>query len=798
MNSSLTSSRLADFLLEWDRDPVKGVIDLFGAKPTKQQKKLILATWKPYCRVAVSSCTGAGKFLCNYEKIHTPTGLKEIGSFKVGDSVNNTYSGSSKVTGVYPQGLQHIYRVHFNNGTHVDSGLEHLWTVSSYHQHTSFVTLSLEQILDRGIYVDTEVTPRSPKGKRLKYYLPSIEPVYKESQDVPVNPYAMGVWLGDGTRCYGTVTNVDKEVWDNLGYDIGTSQGQTKTVLGLITDLKKVDGVIHTCGSHDKYIPRIYLENSIENRLELLRGLMDTDGTVDKSGRLTYYTTSKQLSEDFIYLLRSLGGTTKGATIKKTTHSDCYCIQFQFNKDIRLFKIERKECRRSTKVNTSRVYIESVEYIGEHEATCIEVDSKDRLYICENFIPTHNTTTLAWLTFLLLLTQEDCRILVTSPSSQQLQRVYYAELMKWKGKMPRPIADLFDITRERVQLTMHSRVQIANLVTASADNKESLQGGHSTNYIILADEASGIDESTFDVLQRTLSTGNGGRFVMTSNPTRSSGRFYEVFHRDDNTVWNTMYFTAFDCPHISKEWIKEVIEQYGEDSDQYRIGVLGEFPRATDTQFISSLIVDNAMANQMEPKSYSEYPVKIGADIARFGDDETVFVARQGPRILNVMRIKKQDTQEVSGHLLDYFNRWRGIIVYIDAIGIGAGVYDRCKALGMPVKAVISSNKSSKPLEYFNVRSQLWGEMKNWLMTGASLPYMPDLRDQLVGMTYGYNQKMQLMLTSKKDLKKKGMASPDIADAVALTFGDEAYAQYSTTMGKAKARKVISSSFYYV
>lgn len=407
------------------------------------------------------------------------------------------------------------------------------------------------------------------------------------------------------------------------------------------------------------------------------------------------------------------------------------------------------------------------------------------------------TTTLAWLTFLLLLTQPDCRILVTSPSSQQLQRVYYAELKKWQGKMPRAISSLFEITRERVQLTMDTRVQIANLVTASADNKESLQGGHSENYIILADEASGIDDMTFDVLQRTLSTGNGGRFVMTSNPTRSSGRFYETFHRDGQSTWTTMYFSAFDCPHVSKDWIKEVIEQYGEDSDQYRIGVLGEFPRATDTQFVSSLLVDNAMGNIMEPRFYAEYPVIVGADIARFGDDETVFVARQGPRLLNVTRLKNQDTQEVAGALLEYQNKWRGTVVYVDSIGIGAGVFDRCKVLKMPVRSVVSSNKSSKPLEYFNVRSQLWGEMRNWLMTGASLPYMPDLRAQLVGMTYGYNQKMQLLLTSKKDLKKSGQVSPDIADAIALTFGGEAYA---TMQGftRARPRQVVQSNHFYV
>jgi hypothetical protein len=111
MNKSET---LAEFLFRWSQDPIAGVRELFGVEPTNQQKGLIMEVWKPYCRVAVSSCTGAGKFLCNYEKIHTPEGLKKIGDFKIGDSICNTYSGESKVTGVYPQGKQHIYRVYFN------------------------------------------------------------------------------------------------------------------------------------------------------------------------------------------------------------------------------------------------------------------------------------------------------------------------------------------------------------------------------------------------------------------------------------------------------------------------------------------------------------------------------------------------------------------------------------------------------------------------------------------------------------------------------------------------------------
>lgn len=404
------------------------------------------------------------------------------------------------------------------------------------------------------------------------------------------------------------------------------------------------------------------------------------------------------------------------------------------------------------------------------------------------------TTALSWLTYLYLLTQDDCRILVTSPSFQQLTRVYHAEMLKWRGKMDTKIGRMFEITRERVTMTSDKKVQVANLVTASADNKESLQGGHAGNYVILADEASGIEEATFDVLLRTLSTGTGGRFILTSNPTRSVGRFYDIFHKD-LPGWDKHFFEAFDCPHIAPGFADEMAATYGIDSDHYRIGVLGQFPRASNSQFISAEIVENAMKENLAYSVYTNFPIVIGADIARFGDDQTVFVARQGPKILDITTLKGQDTMEVSAALLQYWSDFGASVIFVDSIGIGAGVFDRCKQLKMPVKEVMGSHRSTKPMEYFNMRSQLWGEMRHWINNGPDLPFHDELRNQLVGMTYGYTAKMQIALTTKKDIKKMGLSSPDIADALSLTFSDMVYGSVGM---KSRPRQVIKSNFLYV
>ena len=402
------------------------------------------------------------------------------------------------------------------------------------------------------------------------------------------------------------------------------------------------------------------------------------------------------------------------------------------------------------------------------------------------------TSTLTWLTLYFLLVLEDCRILVTSPSYQQLSRVFHSEVLKWKDRMPEPFKDFFEITRDRINIKGKS-YQMANLVTASADNEESLQGGHSENYVILADEASAIDEQIFDVLQGTLGTGSGGRFIMTANPIRNSGRFYEIFS-ENKKAWTKLTLSAFNSGQINKSWIEEMKDFYGEDSDRYRVRVLAEFPRAAEEQFIPVDIVDDAMDRTLEPRLYKGYAKVCGVDVARFGSDCTVFTIRQGPMLLDVTEFQGLDTTEVASALVDYYHKHKPENIFIDAIGIGAGVFDQAKNFGLPAVEVVVSTRSSDPKTYFNLRSQLWGEMRSWLHNGASVPQNTKLKKQLTAMTYSYNNKLQIQLANKKDMKKQGLESPDLPDALSLTFAPQTYAY---TPAKRRAREVRRTNYLW-
>lgn len=391
------------------------------------------------------------------------------------------------------------------------------------------------------------------------------------------------------------------------------------------------------------------------------------------------------------------------------------------------------------------------------------------------------TAVLSMLTLLYLMVLPDCRILVTSPSFPQLSRVFQPELKKWYRRMPKQFQDFFEVTRETIRYTNTEKYeQFASLVTASVENKESLQGGHAENYVIFADEASGISEEAFDILLATLSTGAGGRFIQVSNPVRSSGRFYQIF-QDGLGRWEKLYFSAFDSPNVNKEWIEDMRETYGEDSDLWRMRVLGQFPKVGIAQYIGADIVEEAIRHHLEPVSYYHYPKLMGVDVARFGDDKTVFVVRQGPKLHQIETFKGLDTMEVAAQLASFNAVHQCQAIFIDAIGIGAGTADRCKELGLPIVEVVASAKSSQPNIYSNLRAQLWAEMKIWIQNGADIPGIAreketNLAAQLTSMEYFYNNRMQLQLLAKKDLKKQGHESPDIADALSHTFAGHAFA----------------------
>jgi len=348
---------------------------------------------------------GAARALADYEKVLTPSGNIEISKLKVGDAVFNTHSGISKVTGVYPQGERDILRMFFSNGEHVDCDPEHRWTVTDHPERpTSWKTMTTQQIVEAGLFRKTIVGKKNPKGFRPKWVLPYVECLGYEHKDVPIDPYTLGALIGNGDkRCRLCV--LDNEVFERVPYELGVpdtsncGKATTKTVLGVKEAYHALGLGVHGL---DKFIPDEYLRNSKDVRLELLRGLMDTDGCASENGDHVFYSTSSwRLAEDFVTLVKSLGATSVSLrseagsddTIKgrKITRVRNYRICFNLDQE-RVFWLYRKQCRVHKRPRV-RVYITGIDLFGKNTATCITVDSKDSLFLCANYIPTHNTAT---------------------------------------------------------------------------------------------------------------------------------------------------------------------------------------------------------------------------------------------------------------------------------------------------------------------------------------------------------------------------------------------------------------------
>jgi phage terminase large subunit len=258
---------------------------------------------------------------------------------------------------------------------------------------------------------------------------------------------------------------------------------------------------------------------------------------------------------------------------------------------------------------------------------------------------------------------------------------------------------------------------------------------------------------------------------MAGNPTRTSGFFYETHHSLRHR-WHTMHVSCLDVPRAQGH-IEDIRAKYGEGSNAWRVRVLGEFPTADDETVIPLELVLSAVERRVSTLSY--YPVW-GVDVARFGDDRTALAKRQANKLLEPIRWwHGTDLMATVGKIKAEYEQtpydMRPYAILIDVVGLGAGVYDRCKELGLPVKAVNVGAAAARRDNSMRLRDELWLEGREWFQERAcSMPQDDALIAELTAPTYTFSSTGKMVVESKADMKKRGMRSPDLADAFLLTF----------------------------
>lgn len=346
--------------------------------------------------------------------IVTPNGKIRMGDIKIGQKVCGSDGKNYNVTGVFPQGIKDCYRVYFDDNTYVDCGLEHLWEVTtranrkSSKKERQFSILTTEQLM-KNIYL--------PDGRK-NYAVRITDPVYFETQELNLHPYCLGIYIGDGSNgsighsC--SISNIEKDVINKFKNLLPESDDliinvkdhsiirkqRTNKPTTFYSELENLE--LNNKHSHEKFIPKIYLYNSVENRLELLRGLLDTDGFIPTKGRnqIEYTTTSYQLCMDILELVRSLGGKCsyqekQGAYTKngvKFIVKKYYRIYLSLPEQFIPVSSEKHLSKYSTEKRYHKKYIVKIEHVGKAEMQCISVTSPDHLYITEGYNLTHNTS----------------------------------------------------------------------------------------------------------------------------------------------------------------------------------------------------------------------------------------------------------------------------------------------------------------------------------------------------------------------------------------------------------------------
>lgn len=357
---------------------------------------------------------GAGKAGWVDALIPTPDGYKRFGAIKVGDKVFSAEGKPVTVTGVYPRGFMDAYKVTLSDGRSSICAADHLWGVYAQgHREWTYKVMSLEEMLSKGIR-RADPRPNRTFGSP-KFYIPASPVCEYEDKELPVDPYALGSLIGNGclTEKYLTISSNDEwqvaKVADRLGFayhkrsDFNYSWDFYKDGKRVRTD-SVIDFEILRCGAGAKFIPYDYLISGLKSRIELLQGLFDTDGCVSTaSGRLrvTYSTTSYALVTSLRQLLLSLGIVSTIREDKREGKNICYELKVNCDSKLKelLFSLPRKaekvkNFKRQVKHHYDRVAIRSVEKLERKlEMQCIMVDDPAHLYLCEDFIVTHNTTT---------------------------------------------------------------------------------------------------------------------------------------------------------------------------------------------------------------------------------------------------------------------------------------------------------------------------------------------------------------------------------------------------------------------
>jgi len=462
-----------------------------------------------------------GKALPLYTKIPTPNGWTTMGSLNIGDEILGDDGLPTKVIFKTDTMYNHdCYKLTFDNHESIDADIDHLWTVSSSNWNHKEKTVTTKELLE---YMNNNYT----QGGRI--YIKNCNSLQLPDQELEIHPYLLGLWLGDGYAASGRIIchkndySEYKNILQSIGEEIQHERTENNcivfTIKNLHTRLNKLNIL------NNKHIPQKYLRASHIQRLELVRGLMDTDGSSGKNKRsFEFYQKDGILFNNFVELISTMGIKSKNSfkIINQRIYRTC-----RYSTDLNIFNLIRKIQKCSTTKNIrpqdKRIYIDSIEKIDSVPVACIKVDNKSSLFLVgDKFIPTHNTTTVgAYLLHYVLFNQNMNVAILANKQSTAIEilgriKLAYEYLPKWLQQ------GVIEWNKGSIVLENGSRI------LAAATSSSAIRGG-SFNCILLDEFAhipTQIAEEFFTSVYPTITSGQSTKMFIISTPNGLNMFYY--------------------------------------------------------------------------------------------------------------------------------------------------------------------------------------------------------------------------------------------------------------------------------
>ncbi len=415
------------------------------------------------------------------------------------------------------------------------------------------------------------------------------------------------------------------------------------------------------------------------------------------------------------------------------------------------------------------------------------------------------TATLAWIIIHHSLFRYRQKTVCTAPTSKQLFDALYAETTKWYNQLP-PAWQLFELKAEEMQHKAAPKESFVSFRTSSRENPEALAGVHEEWVLLIVDEASAVANIIFESASGSMS-GHNAITILTGNPTRRTGLFYDIFNKPSvMPLWTRLHTSSVGHPNVDQNYVELVKAQYGENSNTYRVRILGEFPLVDDDTVIPWLLLENALERDIKPTLVK--PIW-GVDVARKGRDASALCKRQGNVLLEPVRTwRGKDTMQTVGVIKGEWDNTlpsqRPSEINIDLIGIGAGVCDRLRELGLPARGINVSEAAPMSDRFTRLRSELWWKGREWFekrdsaLHGVGWEWIPGenrwiespgvewkedfLASELARPTFDYTSAGKIEVEAKrKTMQRTGEDSPNRADAFLLTLASNAITASGTS-----------------